>query len=69
MLFGEGLRASNIWYGNAETVVWMQPSVPPEFVFPPELAQSYEESGWVCRQGLNRRFSRSVQPLPFICDP
>ena len=40
VLFGEGLRASNIFYSHRDTVVWMQPSLPDGF-----SGNSYEESG------------------------
>ena len=49
-LFLPGLRASNVWYGHELSVCWMQTELPPGFaeqMKAAELAQSYEESGWV----------------------
>jgi hypothetical protein len=40
-LFKAGLRASNIWYGHAKTVCWMQSELPDGFAGVP-----YEDSGW-----------------------
>ena len=40
-LFPVGLKASNIWYGHAQTVCWMQSELPTDFA-----GASYEVSGW-----------------------
>ena len=40
VLFRIGLKSSNIWYGHAHTVVWMQPSLPKGFE-----GNTYDESG------------------------
>ena len=48
-LFDEGLCASNVWYGHAQSVCWMQSELPPGFKFPSQFAQTYDQSGWVCR--------------------
>jgi hypothetical protein len=49
-LFLPGLRASNIWYGHARSVCWMQSELPEEFAeqmraTTPPLAETYEVSG------------------------
>ena len=31
VLFRAGLKASNIWYGHSQTVVWMQSALPEGF--------------------------------------
>ena len=41
VLFREGLRASNVWYGSAFTTVLIQPHLPPGFTATP-----YTQSGW-----------------------
>ena len=41
VLFREGLRASNVWYGSFCTTVLIQPHLPPMFT-----ATSYTQSGW-----------------------
>lgn len=41
VLFGVGLRASNLWYGHATTVCWMQDELPPGFA-----GATYDRSGW-----------------------
>ena len=40
--FGQGLRASNIWYGHAHTLTLVQPVLPPSFD-----GTTYDQSGWV----------------------
>ena len=40
-LFTAGLKASNIWYGHATSVCWMQSELPAGF---PGVA--YQDSGW-----------------------
>jgi len=55
-LFMPGLRASNIWYGHAKSVCWMQSELPEGFKFESFVddktgetrtpAQTYHESGW-----------------------
>lgn len=48
-LFALGRSALPIWFGHAETVVWMQPKLPEGFaerVAPLNLAETYEASGW-----------------------
>ena len=55
-LFLPGLRASNIWYGHARSVCWMQSELPEGFAFEPFVdeqtgetrtpAQTYHDSGW-----------------------
>ena len=48
-LFKQGLAALPLWYGHAETVMWMQPDLPEGFgerMAALGLAQTYEESGW-----------------------
>lgn len=48
-LFKLGLAALPIWYGHAETVMWMQPELPDGFgerMAQLELAETYEASGW-----------------------
>ena len=50
-LFTEGLQNSNVWYGHARTVVWMQSELPEGFAArmrasKPPLAETYEDSGW-----------------------
>ena len=40
VLFRAGLTASNIWYGHAHSVMWMQPTQPEGFT-----GNSYEDSG------------------------
>ena len=39
--FGEGLGASNVWYGHAHALTWVQPDLPDGFV-----GTKYDESGW-----------------------
>ena len=41
VLFREGLRASNVWYGSAFTTVLIQSHLPPGFTAAP-----YTQSGW-----------------------
>ena len=41
VLFREGLRASNVWYGSVHTTVLIQPHLPPGFTATP-----YSQSGW-----------------------
>jgi hypothetical protein len=41
VLFREGLRASNVWYGSSSTTVLIQSHLPPEFTAAP-----YTQSGW-----------------------
>ena len=41
VLFREGLRASNVWYGSYHTTVLIQPHLPPGFTATP-----YSQSGW-----------------------
>ena len=48
-LFKLGLGALPIWYGHAETVMWMQPELPDgfgEWMSKLGLAETYESSGW-----------------------
>ena len=50
-LFPKGLQSSNVWYGHARTVVWMQSELPEGFAArmrasEPPLAETYEDSGW-----------------------
>jgi len=50
-LFPKGLQNSNVWYGHARTVVWMQSELPEGFAArmrasEPPLAETYEDSGW-----------------------
>jgi hypothetical protein len=50
-LFPKGLQNSNVWYGHARTVVWMQSELPKGFAerlraSEPPLAETYEDSGW-----------------------
>jgi hypothetical protein len=50
-LFPKGLQNSNVWYGHASTVVWMQSELPEGFAArmrasEPPLAETYEDSGW-----------------------
>ena len=50
-LFPLGLQNSNVWYGHACTVVWMQSELPEGFAArmrasEPPLAETYEDSGW-----------------------
>ena len=48
-LFKLGLGSLPIWYGHAETVMWMQPELPDGFaerVAALGLAETYEGSGW-----------------------
>jgi len=50
-LFPKGLKNSNVWYGHACTVVWMQSELPEGFAArmrasEPPLAETYEDSGW-----------------------
>ena len=50
-LFEVGLENSNVWYGHARTVVWMQSELPEDFAArmrasEPPLAETYEDSGW-----------------------
>ena len=50
-LFPLGLQNSNVWYGHACTVVWMQSELPEGFAermraSKPPLAETYEDSGW-----------------------
>ena len=50
-LFRLGLQNSNVWYGHARTVVWMQSELPEGFAermraSEPPLAETYEDSGW-----------------------
>ena len=50
-LFPLGLQNSNVWYGHARTVVWMQSELPEGFAArmrasEPPLAETYEDSGW-----------------------
>ena len=48
-LFYKGLSQLHVWYGHAQSVVWMQSELPPGFAEEMEaigLARSYEESGW-----------------------
>ena len=84
-LFLPGLRASNVWYGHELSVCWMQTELPPGFaeqMKAAELAQSYEESGWVrtaaslwmpCAPDQPspavgaRRFARSLADSRFAC--
>ena len=49
VLFGAGLRASNIFYSHQDTVVWMQPELPEglgDQLAEAGLARTYEDSGW-----------------------
>ena len=49
VLFGAGLRASNIFYSHQDTVVWMQPELPEglgDKLAAAGLARTYEDSGW-----------------------
>ena len=49
VLFKQGLGALPMWYGHAETVMWMQPELPEGFgeqMAKLGLAESYETSGW-----------------------
>jgi len=39
--FGEGLSASNVWYGHAHALTWVQPALPDGFV-----GTTYDGSGW-----------------------
>jgi hypothetical protein len=52
-LFPKGLQNSNVWYGHARTIVWMQSELPEGFAarmrasdVAPPLAETYEDSGW-----------------------
>ena len=48
-LFTLGLGALPIWYGHAETVMWMQPELPDGFgerMAELGLAETYDTSGW-----------------------
>ena len=48
-LFKLGLESLPIWYGHAETVMWMQPELPEGFgerMAELGLAETYEGSGW-----------------------
>ena len=55
-LFMPGLKASNVWYGHAHSLCWMQTTLPDGFTFAPFLdnktgetrtpAQTYNDSGW-----------------------
>ena len=48
-LFTLGLESLPIWYGHAETVMWMQPELPEGFgerMAELGLAETYEGSGW-----------------------
>ena len=48
-LFKLGLASLPIWYGHAETVMWMQPELPAGFgerMAALGLAETYESSGW-----------------------
>ena len=48
-LFKLGLGALPIWYGHADTVMWMQPELPAGFgerMAELGLAETYESSGW-----------------------
>ena len=38
---GEGLKSSNVWYGHAHALTWVQPELPPGFD-----GTSYADSGW-----------------------
>ena len=40
-LFRQGLSLSNVWYGNAQTVVWLQSELPAGFA-----GADYDTSGW-----------------------
>ena len=40
-LFKQGLKLSNIWYGHAFSVCWMQSELPKDFA-----GADYETSGW-----------------------
>jgi hypothetical protein len=51
MLFKRGLNDSNVWYGHARTVVWMQSELPEGFAAyaranEPPLGETYDDSGW-----------------------
>ena len=39
--FGEGLGSSNVWYGHAHALTWVQPELPEGFV-----GTTYDASGW-----------------------
>lgn len=49
-LFGRGLGASNIWYGHAHALTFVQPELPDDFEALCEaegrLCTTYENSGW-----------------------
>lgn len=48
-LFKKGLGSLPMWYGHAETTMWMQPDLPDGFgerMLELGLAQTYEDSGW-----------------------
>ena len=38
-------QASNVWYGHAYALTWVQPQLPDGFE-----GTTYDDSGWVCRQ-------------------
>ena len=67
-LFSVGLRATNIWYGHALSVCWMQSELPPGFAQKmrgkvPPLAGTYEDSGWVRQDKIGEH------PAPCILHP
>ena len=65
-LFLSGLRASGMWYGHELSVCWMQTELPPGFaeqMKAAELAQSYDDSGWV-RTASSPRTLRAPAQLP-----
>jgi hypothetical protein len=39
-LFGQGLKASNVWYGHEQSVCWMQTELPKGFVFEPQVPRA-----------------------------
>ena len=52
LLFRAGLKASNIWYGHRESVMWMQSKLPEGFeerMRSLGLAETYDNSGWCVR--------------------
>ena len=58
VLFRAGLKASNFWYGNSQTVVWMQSALPEGFAARMrklDLAEDYDNSGWCGSLELGRR--------------
>ena len=72
-LFKLGLAALPIWYGHAETVMWMQPELPEGFgerMAELGLAETYETSGWCfVESSVSQDGRENVDMIVWRCGP